>query len=69
MWAANMTRPDIAYTVCTVAKFCDNPCPVHKKTMKNILQRVLRTPQMGTAYGGPDSNIEMTAYPDSDYAE
>ena len=43
--------------------------PMHKKAVKNILQHVLETPQMGTTYSGPDSNIEMTAYPDSDYAE
>ena len=27
MWVANMTRPDLAYTAHTLAKFGDNPGP------------------------------------------
>ena len=29
MWVANMTRPDLAYTAHTLAKFGDNPEPEH----------------------------------------
>ena len=29
MWVANMTRPELAYTTHTLAKFGDNPGPEH----------------------------------------
>ena len=29
MWAATMTRPDLSFVAHYVAKFCDDPRPVH----------------------------------------
>ena len=35
MWVANMTRPDLAYTAHTLAKFGDNPGPEHWKAVES----------------------------------
>ena len=43
MWTATMTRPDIACAVRAVARFCENPGPVHKKAVMKILQYLLQT--------------------------
>ncbi|CAN0414415.1 unnamed protein product, partial [Ascophyllum nodosum] len=31
IWAATMTRPDVSFTAHNLAKFCDDPGPVHWK--------------------------------------
>ena len=49
MWVANMTRPDLAYTAHTIAKFGDNPGPEHWKA-------VLKAPVSETN-GEPRGNI------------
>ena len=36
MWTATMTRPDIAYAVGAVARFCENPWPARKKAVMKI---------------------------------
>ena len=38
MWVANMTRPDLAYTAHTLAKFGDNLRPKHWKMVMKALQ-------------------------------
>ncbi|CAN0306768.1 unnamed protein product [Ascophyllum nodosum] len=38
MWVANMTRPDLAYTAHTLAKFGHNPGPEHWKAVMKALQ-------------------------------
>ena len=43
MWTATVTQPDIACTVCAVARFCKNPGPAHKKAVMKILQHLLHT--------------------------
>jgi len=68
MWAATMTRLDIASAVREVAKFSDNPGRAHWKAVRRILQYIARTKDRGITYGGQKAEIEMTAYADSDHA-
>ena len=66
MWTARMTRPDIAYAVRAVARFCENPVPAHKKAVMKILQYLL-TKEWGITYGGQGCGLCMEAYTDSDF--
>ena len=68
MWAATMTRVDIASAVREVAKFRDNPGRAHWKAVRRILQYIAKTKNRGITYGGQKAEIEMTAYADSDHA-
>ena len=43
MRVATMTRPDIASGVRAVARFCENPGLVHKKSVLEIMQYLLHT--------------------------
>ncbi|CAN0309900.1 unnamed protein product, partial [Ascophyllum nodosum] len=67
MWMATMTGPDIACAICAVARFCENPGPVHKKAVMKILQYLLHTQQWGITYGGQGCGLFMKAYTDSDF--
>ncbi|CAN0376942.1 unnamed protein product [Ascophyllum nodosum] len=61
MWTATMTRPDIACAVRTVARFCENPGPMHKKAVMKILQYLLHTKEWGITYGGQGCGLCMEA--------
>ena len=57
MWTATITRPDIACAVRTVARFCENPGPAHKKAVIKILQYLLHTKKWGITYGGQSCGL------------
>ena len=42
LWVANGTRPDIAYAVCTLAKFTNNPGEIHWKALLQVTSTGLR---------------------------
>ena len=67
MWAATMTRPDIACAVRAVARFCENPGLAHKKAVMKIFQYLLHTKEWGITYGGQGCGLYMEAYTDSDF--
>ena len=50
MWAATMTRPDVAYAAHQLRKFNDNPGPVHWKVAKRALQYLWRTKDVWVTY-------------------
>ncbi|CAM9965209.1 unnamed protein product [Ascophyllum nodosum] len=52
MWAATMTRPDIACAVRAVARFCENPGLAHKKAVMKIFQYLLHTKEWGDYVDG-----------------
>ena len=58
MWAATMTRPDIANAVRATAKFCENPGVAHKQAVVKILRYLLRTADLGITYGRQNGGIE-----------
>ena len=69
MWAATMTRPDLSFAAHNLAKFCDDPGPVHWEAVMKALQYFWRTKNLGITYGGGTSNdTKMSAYVDSDHA-
>ena len=67
MWTATMARPDIAFAVRAVARFCENPWPAHKKAVMKILQYPLHTKGWGITYGGQGCRLCMEAYTDSNF--
>ncbi|CAM9982940.1 unnamed protein product, partial [Ascophyllum nodosum] len=50
VWVANMTRPSLAYTAHTLAKFGDNPGLKHWKAVMKALQYPKRTAILGVTY-------------------
>ena len=68
VWAATMTRPDVAYAAHQLGKFNDNPRPVHWRASKRVLQYLWRTKDVGITYGGtPGSCIKLLAYGGADF--
>ena len=67
MWAATMTRRDIACAVRTVAKFCENSEPAHKKAVVKFLPYLLHTKKWGTAHDGQGCGLCMEAHTDSNF--
>ena len=64
-----MTRPDLAYTAHTLAKFGDNPGPEHWKTVMKALQYLKRTASLGVTYGGATEDaMKLSAWVDADHA-
>ena len=52
-----------------LAKFCDDPEPVHWKAAMKALRYFLRTKYLGITYGEvTSSGLTMSAYVDSDHA-
>ena len=69
MWVVNMTRPDLAYTAHTLAKFDDSRGPEHWKTVMKAIQYLKRTASLGVTYGGAtEDNIKLSAWVDADHA-
>ena len=67
--AANMIRPDLAYTAHTLAKFGDNPGPEHCKAVMKALQYLKQTASLGVTYGGAtEDNMKLSACVDADHA-
>ncbi|CAN0286611.1 unnamed protein product, partial [Ascophyllum nodosum] len=47
MWAVTMTRPDLSFAAQNLAKFCDDPGPVHWKAAMKALRYFWRTKDLG----------------------
>ena len=59
------TRPDIAFAVSNVAKFCSNPTKRHCTAVKRIFRYIKGTPVFGLLYT-KHSSEECVGYSDSD---
>ncbi|CAM9938991.1 unnamed protein product [Ascophyllum nodosum] len=69
MWAATMTRPDVANAAHQLGKFNDNPGPVHWRAAKRALQYLRRTKDVGITYEGTlGSCAKLSAKVDADFA-
>jgi hypothetical protein len=68
-WAALTTRPDIAFTVTTVACFDANPGPAHWEAIKRIFCYLARTRDLCLTYGETCCILEGYADVDSSMAE
>lgn len=69
MYAAVVTRPDIAYAVTFLSQFSSHPGPNHWVAGKRILRYVKGTRQHGLTYARSKSNsAEVICYADTNYA-
>ena len=51
LWIANISRPDISFTVSTLAKFTACPTTVHMKAAKRVLGYLAQTSHLKLAFG------------------
>ena len=61
------SRPDIAYAVGKLARFCENPKMKHWIAVKRVLRYVKGTSKMGLCYNGLNPE-KVVGYTDSDWA-
>jgi hypothetical protein len=64
MYLAMGTRPDIAYAVGIVSRFCQNPGQAHWNTMKHIFAYLAGSREMQLMYGG--DKRALVGYSDAD---
>lgn len=67
LYLATTTRPDFAFAVCQVAKFCQDPQPAQWNAVKRIFAYLKGTCKFGLWLGGR-RNAGAIGYTDSDYA-
>ena len=66
LYLSTKTRPDIAYAVYNVSKFCSKPNVKHWMAVKRIFRYLKGTPNLGINYGPNDS--DLVGYSDADWA-
>jgi hypothetical protein len=66
MYLMLSTRPDIAFAVNQISKFCENPQPAHWAAVKRIFSYLQGTRDYGLRFG-PSISVPIK-YTDSDYA-
>jgi hypothetical protein len=66
LYLSTKTRPDIAFAVSNVAKFCSKPTNVHWSAVKRILRHLKGTSEFGVLFEKTDSNC--LGYSDADWA-
>jgi len=54
LWLASGTRPDIAYAVSQVARFCENPGKEHWEAVQRIFRYLVGTMDYGLQYSSSD---------------
>lgn len=64
MWAAQGTRPDIAFAVSILSRFSSNPGPAHWEAVKRVFRYLIGTADMKLEYGGMEKELE--GYGDAD---
>ncbi|GAU30667.1 hypothetical protein TSUD_31390 [Trifolium subterraneum] len=63
------TRPDLAYSVCLVARFMERPTEIHFAAVKRIMRYLKGTLSFGIRYKtSTDGNLQLKGWSDSDYA-
>ena len=67
VYLMSYTRPDIAYAVCKLARFCESPSAEHQIALKRILRYIKATISKGITYYEPGT-LEAKGYSDSDWA-
>jgi len=67
LYLSTKTRPDIAYAVSRVTRFCAKPTKEHWAAVKRILRYLKGTSNLGLLYR-EDTPAEITGYSDADWA-
>ena len=68
MHLTNCTRPDIAFTVGSLAKFMQQPTTAHWNAAMGVLRYLRSTKDHGVCFGGNRDEREFVGYCDADYA-
>ena len=76
MWAACMTRPDIALAVSVCSRYTNNPTTIHLEAAKKIVRYLAGTSDLGLRYG-PDKKSDeadkddgsLVGYTDASYGD
>jgi Reverse transcriptase (RNA-dependent DNA polymerase)/Integrase core domain len=66
MFLAVSTRPDIAYSVGTLARFISQPTLTHWQAAKGVVRYLTHTKDRGITFRG--SQLELSGFCDADYA-
>jgi hypothetical protein len=67
-YLALATRPDIAFTVSTLARFGSNPGPAHWQAVKHLLRYIKGTMGYKITYGPSPHPTAYLSFSDADYA-
>ncbi|KAK2452968.1 putative mitochondrial protein [Trifolium repens] len=63
------SRPDLAFSVCLVARYMDRPTEIHVAAVKRIMRYLKGTLSYGMLYKADDNkNLCLIGWSDSDYA-
>lgn len=68
VYLSSHTRPDLAYSVSVLARFCQNPSHAHVNAVKRVLRYLIGTQTRGINLGSTSPNLSLSAYSDSDWA-
>ena len=73
MWAACMTRPDIALAVSRCSRYTNNPTPQHDAAAKKIVRYLAGTINLGLRYGpnedDNDKDGDLIGFTDASYGD
>jgi hypothetical protein len=67
LYLSTNTRPDIAFAVSQVARFCHSSKKSHASTVKTLARFLHRTSEMGIIVK-PTGNLDLDCYVDADFA-
>ena len=70
-YVAGWTRPDIAFAVSILSKYCSNPSPQHFNTLRHLHRYLRGTQDHGITYRGESDETAvplLTIYSDADFA-
>lgn len=68
MYAATVSRPDVAYAVGELSKFMEKPNQSHVNAAKRVFRYLNHTKHIGITYGDSDTGTTLIGYTDADYA-
>ncbi len=66
IWLSTATRPDLAFTVCVLSHFLDNPGRPHWNAAKRVLQYLKGTRTLGLTYSRSNETHSLDIYTDAD---
>ena len=67
IYLVNCTRPDIAFAVSLLSRFCNDPGPKHWEGVQHVLQYLKGTQYHGLVYQKSNKGVVLSGYSDSDW--
>jgi len=67
MYAANGTRPDISYAMCSLSRFNQDPKPSHWEAAKRTMRYLISTKEKCIVYPKGEESLQLACYSDADY--